>query len=67
VLKSPDSVEKVGAFYKSALASGGWDTTSSSMGSFHASFTAHRAHEGVSISVYPGFGGSGISISQYPR
>jgi hypothetical protein len=66
VLKSPDSLTKVGTFYKDALARGGWDTTSASMGSFHASFTAHRAHEGVSISVYPRFGGSGISISQYP-
>jgi hypothetical protein len=66
VLKSPDSVAKVGDFYKSVLASGGWDTTSASTGPFHASFTAHRAHEGVSISVYPRFGGSGISISQYP-
>jgi hypothetical protein len=66
VLKSPDSVSKIGEFYKNALASGGWDTTSSSMGSFHASFTAHRAHEGVSISVYPRFGGAGISISRYP-
>jgi hypothetical protein len=66
VLKSPDSVTKVGAFYRNALSSGGWDTTASSMGSFHASFTAHRAHEGVSISVYPRFGGSGISISRYP-
>ena len=66
VLKSPDSVDKVGTFYKSALADGGWDTTSSSVGSVHASFTAHRAHEGVSISVYPGYGGSGISISRYP-
>jgi hypothetical protein len=66
VLKSPDSVSKIGEFYKNALASGGWDTTSSSMGSFHASFTAHRAHEGVSISVYPRFGGAGISVSRYP-
>jgi hypothetical protein len=66
VFKSPDSVSKIGAFYRDALANGGWDTTSSSMGSFHASFTAHRAHEGVSISVYPRFGGSGISISRYP-
>jgi hypothetical protein len=66
VLRSPDSVTKVGAFYQSALANGGWDTTSSSMGSFHASFTAHRAGEGVSVSVYPRLGGSGISISQYP-
>jgi hypothetical protein len=66
VLKSPDSVSKVGAFYRNALASGGWDTTAASMGSFHASFTAHRAHDGVSISVYPRFGGVGISISRYP-
>ncbi|HYB88082.1 MAG TPA: hypothetical protein VEC76_14590 [Streptosporangiaceae bacterium] len=66
VLKSPDSVSKIGAFYRNALASGGWVTTSSSMGSLHASFTAHRAHEGVSISVYPRFGGAGISISRYP-
>jgi hypothetical protein len=66
VFKSPDSVTKIGAFYRNALANGGWDTTSSSMGSFHASFTAHRAHEGVSISVYPRFGGAGISISRYP-
>jgi hypothetical protein len=66
VLKSPDSVTKIGAFYRNALANGGWDTTASSMGSFHASFTAHRAHEGVSISVYPRFGGAGISISRYP-
>jgi hypothetical protein len=66
VLRSPDSVTKVGAFYHTALASGGWDTTASSMGSFHASFTAHRAGQGVSISVYPRLGGSGISISRYP-
>jgi hypothetical protein len=66
VLKSPDSLTKIGTFYKDALARGGWDTTSSSTGFFHASFTAHRAHEGVSISVYPRFGGSGISVSQYP-
>lgn len=66
VLQSPDSVAKIGSFYRSALASGGWVTTSSSTGSSHASFTAHRAHEGVSISVYPRSGGSGISISRYP-
>jgi hypothetical protein len=66
VLKSPDSVSKIGAFYRDALANGGWDTTSASTGFLHASFTAHRAHDGVSISVYPRFGGAGISISRYP-
>jgi hypothetical protein len=53
VLKSPGSVATIGAFYQNALAKGGWDAASSSMGSFHASFTAHRAREGMSISVCP--------------
>jgi nucleoid-associated protein YgaU len=65
VLKSPRSLAKIGAFYKKALARGGWDTTASSMSSYHASFTAHRGHEGVNISVYPRAGESGISISRY--
>jgi hypothetical protein len=66
VLTSPDSVQKVGAFYQDALAKGGWHVTSSSMGPYHASFTADRSGEGASISVYPRAGGSGISISTHP-
>jgi hypothetical protein len=67
VLSSSASVTKIGAFYAHALAKGGWQVTSSSAGSYHASFTAHRTGEGASISVYPRSGGSGISISTYPR
>ncbi len=67
VLTSPDSVQKIGAFYQQALTKGGWQVTSASTGPYHASFTAHRAHEGVSISVYPRGGGSGISISRHPQ
>jgi hypothetical protein len=66
VLTSPDSVQKIGAFYSGALAKGGWHVTSSSMGTYHASFTADRSGEGASISVYPRAGGSGISISTHP-
>jgi hypothetical protein len=66
VLTSPDSVHQIGEFYKKALARGGWQVTSSSMGPWHASFTAQRSHEGASISVYPRLGGSGISISTHP-
>jgi hypothetical protein len=32
----------------------------------HASFSAERMHEAVSISVYPGGSGSGISIRTHP-
>ena len=66
VLTSPDSVQKIGAFYSGALAKGGWHVTSSSTGAYHASFTADRGGEGASISVYPRAGGSGISISTHP-
>jgi hypothetical protein len=67
VLTSPDSVAKVGAFYADVLAKGGWQVISSSVGSFHASFTVSHDHQGASISVYPRWDGSGISISTYPR
>ena len=53
VLKSPDSVSRVGDFYKDALADGGWELRSSSSSRYHASFTARRTGEGVSVSVYP--------------
>jgi hypothetical protein len=67
ILTSSGSVHKIGAFYRKALAAGGWHVASSSMGPYHASFTADRGNEGVSISVYPSAGGSGISISTHPR
>lgn len=67
VLTSPDPVSKIGAFYQKALASGGWHVTSTSKSAYHASFTAHRGHQGVSISVYSRGNGSGISISTHPR
>lgn len=67
VLTSPDSVNKIGAFYRKALATGGWHVVSDSSGPYHASFTAYRSHEGASISVYSRGSGSGISISTHPR
>jgi hypothetical protein len=65
VLTSPDSVSKVGAFYSDVLKKDGWEVRSSSVSAYHASFSAHRNNEGVSISVYPRGSGSGISISTY--
>jgi hypothetical protein len=67
VLTSPDSVSKIGEFYRNALASGGWHLTSSSLSAYHASFTASRSNQGVSVSVYSRGSGSGISISTHPR
>lgn len=67
VLTSPDSVSKIGEFYRNALATGGWHLTSSSLSAYHASFTASRNDQGVSVSVYSRGTGSGISISTHPR
>jgi hypothetical protein len=67
VLTSPDSVSKIGEFYRTALATGGWHVTASSMSAYHASFTASRSNEGVSVSVYSRGNGSGISISTHPQ
>lgn len=64
VLTSPDSVGKIGAFYKDELAKGGWDVISESTSAYHASFTAHRGKEVVSISVYRSGSGSGITIAK---
>ena len=66
VLTSPDSASKVGEFYRTALAAGGWHVTSSSMSAYQASFSANRSNEGVNVSVYPRGSGSGISISTHP-
>jgi hypothetical protein len=67
VLTSPDSVSKVGEFYRKALATGGWHVTSSSMSAYQASFSANRSSEGVNVSVYSRGSGSGISISTHPQ
>lgn len=67
VLMSPDSVSKIGEFYRKALAAGGWHVTSSSMSAYQASFSANRSNEGVNVSVYSRGSGSGISISTHPQ
>ena len=64
VLTSPDSVSKIGAFYKDELAKGGWDVVAESTSAYHANFTAHRGKEVVVISVYRAGSGSGIAIAK---
>jgi hypothetical protein len=67
VLTSPDSVSKIGSYYQGVLANGGWRLRSSSKTPRSASFTARRADQGVTISVYPRGSGSGVSISTHPE
>jgi len=60
-------VSTVGKFYAAALAKGGWQIRSAVNTAYSANFTAHRAGEGVNISVYRSGSGSGISISTHPE
>ncbi|WP_300611378.1 hypothetical protein [Trebonia sp.] len=66
MLTSPDSVTKIGDYYKDELAKGGWHVTASTVGASSATFTATRGSEGANISVYPRGSGSGITISTHP-
>ena len=66
VLTSPDAVTKVAGFYKEALAKDGWHLTSSTVGTYSASFTATRGNEATNVSVYHTGSGSGISINTHP-
>jgi hypothetical protein len=67
VITSPDSVAKVGAFYKAQLAKGGWQIRQASVNSFHATFNATRTHEGATIDVHPQGSGSGATITVHPE
>jgi hypothetical protein len=66
VLNSPDSVTKIGSYYKGVLARGGWQVQQATVTARSASFSAHQTGQGVTISVYPSGSGSGISITTYP-
>lgn len=67
VLTSPDSVSKVGAFYKAQLTKGGWQIRSESTNAFHAVFTAHREHQGATVVVHPQGSGSGVAVTVHPE
>ena len=61
VLKSPDSVGKVAAFYENALKSGGWQWQTTARSSYSAHFEATKgsAHAVIQISS----AGQGVSIA----
>jgi hypothetical protein len=68
VSRSRDSVEKVGAFYRDALARGGWQTVAASTTlPWSTHLAARRGQEGVTIQISSiGLWGCSISVSTYP-
>ena len=65
VLRSPDPVAKVSAFYVAALERGGWRTTSSNLGGRSARLVARKGAEGVTITISPAGRGSSIAVATY--
>lgn len=64
-LTSPDSVEKVTAFYDDALAQG-WTVISSSKTGANTSITAKKGNVGTSLSISTTGSGCYISLVTYP-
>lgn len=66
VLKSPDPVTKVTAFYVNAIEKGGWNSVSKTITNYNGNLTVRRPGHGASISISPSGSSSLISISTYP-
>lgn len=60
------SISDVNAFYLRILANGGWSVLGHTASSGGASITAKRGGQGVTISIYPAYGGTSVSLSRYP-
>jgi hypothetical protein len=65
-LTSPDSVQKVTAFYDDALAKGGWSIISSSKTGASTNITARKSGTGTTLSVSSTGAGTYISLVTYP-
>lgn len=65
-LTTPDSVEKVTAFYVDMVGRSGWTTVHESITSESGHWTVKKSGRGATISVSRSGSGSGVSISTYP-
>lgn len=66
LLRSGDSVAKVGSFYVDTLAREGWTTVSKYQSEFSTNLVAKRGHQGVTVQVSPTGSGTSISVTEYP-
>jgi hypothetical protein len=59
-------VTKVGAFYSSTFAHGGWVTVSKTVTPYSAHYTVKKGKEGATVVVSPKGSGSSVAISASP-
>jgi len=64
-LTSPDSVQKVTAFYDKALTEGGWSIVSTSKTAYSTNITARRGSTGTTLSISATGSGTYISLVTY--
>lgn len=60
------SISDVNAYYLKFLANAGWTLLGHTATSSGASITAKRGDRGVSLSIYPAYGGTSVTLRRYP-
>lgn len=65
-LTSPDSIQKVTAFYDDALTKGDWSIISNSKTAYSTNITAKKGSTGTTLSISATGSGTYISLVTYP-
>lgn len=60
------SIGNVNAYYLKFLANAGWAVLGHTATSSGASITAKRSNQGVTLSIYPAYGGTSVTLHRYP-
>ncbi|HTA55881.1 MAG TPA: hypothetical protein VK755_14150 [Candidatus Acidoferrales bacterium] len=60
------SISDVNAYYLKFLANAGWTLLGHTATSSGASITAKRGDQGVTLSIYPAYGGTSVTLRRYP-
>jgi hypothetical protein len=60
------SISVVNTYYLKSLANAGWTLVGHAATSSGASITAKRGDQGVTLSIYPAYGGTSVTLRRYP-
>ena len=66
VFHTSGSIKNVNAYYSKFLVNAGWTILGHTAASSGASITAKRGDQGVTLSIYPAYGGTSVTLRRYP-
>jgi hypothetical protein len=66
VFHTSRSISDVNTYYLKFLANAGWTLLGHTATSSGASITAKRGDQGVTLSIYPAYGGTSVTLRRYP-